>query len=75
MSDNRSAITAEEKCQIEKNRLGKEREKLEAEKRKLEAERDRIIKQGEKGNKFDSNNDASNRCENERIFLNLLEFA
>ena len=26
-------------------------------------------------NKFDSNNDASNRCENERIFLNLLEFA
>ena len=26
-------------------------------------------------NKFDPNNDASNRCENERIFLNLLEFA
>ena len=25
-------------------------------------------------NKFDSNNDASNVCENERIFLNLLEF-
>ena len=25
-------------------------------------------------NKFDSNNDASNKCENERIFLNLLEF-
>ena len=25
-------------------------------------------------NKFDSNNDASNECENERIFLNLLEF-
>ena len=27
-----------------------------------------------KKNKFDPNNDASNRCENERIFLNLLEF-
>ena len=26
-------------------------------------------------NKFDSNNDASNECENERISLNLLEFA
>ena len=25
-------------------------------------------------NKFDSNNDASNECENERIFPNLLEF-
>ena len=25
-------------------------------------------------NKFDSNNDASNKCENERIFLNLLDF-
>ena len=25
-------------------------------------------------NKFDSNNDASNECENKRIFLNLLEF-
>ena len=29
----------------------------------------------EEKNKFDSNNDASNRCENERIFLNLPEFA
>ena len=25
-------------------------------------------------NKFDSNNDASNECENEKIVLNLLEF-
>ena len=25
-------------------------------------------------NKFNANNDASNDCENERIFLNLLEF-
>ena len=25
-------------------------------------------------NKFDSNNDASDECENERIFPNLLEF-
>ena len=25
-------------------------------------------------NKFDTNKDASNKCENERIFLNLLEF-
>ena len=25
-------------------------------------------------NKFDSNNDASNECGNERIYLNLLEF-
>ena len=32
---------------------------------------------GESGggeNKFDTNKDASNKCENERIFLNLLEF-
>ena len=28
-----------------------------------------------KKNKFDSNNDASNECEYERTFLNLLEFA
>ena len=27
-----------------------------------------------KRNKFDTNKDASNKCENERIFLNLLEF-
>ena len=25
-------------------------------------------------NKFDTNKDASNKCENERIFLNFLEF-
>ena len=25
-------------------------------------------------NKFDTNNEASNECENERIYLNLLEF-
>ena len=33
-----------------------------------------MISQFEK-TKFDTNNDASNECENERIFLNLLEFS
>ena len=32
------------------------------------------VKREKGGNKFDPNKDASNICENERIFLNLLEF-
>ena len=51
---------------VKRNQTRKVEEKKREEKKKE--------KEREKKNKFDPNKDASNICENERIFLNLLEF-
>ena len=40
----------------------------------VKGDKDMMLRSENYTNKFDTNNDASNKCENERIFLNLLEF-